>query len=687
MAAATSAAAIAISSSSSSRLLHFSNSASDCQLINPFRLEVSEAKSFISSSSPQTSKRRHGVHCMAVGTTEAEMKKNSGYEIQTLTSWLLKQEQACVIDAELTIVISSISMACKQIASLVQRASISNLTGVQGAVNVQGEDQKKLDVVSNAVFSNCLRSSGRTGIIASEEEDVPVAVEESYSGNYIVVFDPLDGSSNSDAAVSTGSIFGIYSPNDECLAVTSDDSMLSGTEQRCVVSVCQPGSNLLAAGYCMYSSSVIFVLSVGKGVFAFTLDPMYGEFVLTQENLQIPRAGKIYAIYEGNYQLWDDKLKKYIDDLKDPGPSGKPYSARYIGSLVVEQAGGRGSDGHQRILDIQPTEIHQRVPFYIGSVEEVEKLEKYLQQAGYIDAELTIVLSSISLACKQIASLLQRSSIINLTGLQGTANVQGEDQKKLDVISNELFCNCLRSSGRTGIIASEEEDVPVAVEETYSGNYIVVFDPIDGFGCQCRNVQIFNKMKIDQAKQECVISVCQPGSNLLAAGYCLYSSSVVLTLSIGGGVYGFTLDPNYGEFVLTHEDIKIPKTGRIYSFNEGNYDLWDEKLESYLNHLRQPGATGKPYSGRYIGCLVGEIHRMLLVGGIYGNPKNTNSKKGNLRLFYECAPMSFLVEQAGGKAIDGHQRILDIKPQEIHQRMPIFIESADEVEKLEKHLA
>lgn len=376
----------------------------------------------MSSCPSNVVKRRHvgvaaGVRCMAVGTTsEVATKKRSSYEIETLTNWLLKQEQSGVIDAELTIVLSSISTACKQIASLVQRAGISNLTGIQGAVNVQGEDQKKLDVVSNEVFSNCLRSSGRTGIIASEEEDVPVAVEESYSGNYIVVFDPLDGSSNIDAAVSTGSIFGIYSPNDECLADIGDDPTLGNTELRCVVNVCQPGSNLLAAGYCMYSSSVIFVITLGNGVFAFTLDPMYGEFVLTQENIQIPKTGKIYAFNEGNYQLWDDKLKKYIDDLKDPGPSGKPYSARYIGSLVgdfhrtllyggiygyprdkkskngklrllyecapmsfiVEQAGGKGSDGHQRVLDIQPTEIHQRIPLYIGSQEEVEKLEKYL---------------------------------------------------------------------------------------------------------------------------------------------------------------------------------------------------------------------------------------------------------------------------------------------------------------------
>ncbi|KAH7666500.1 Fructose-1,6-bisphosphatase protein [Dioscorea alata] len=351
------------------------------------------------------------------GVQKTETKKKSSFELQTLTTWLLKQEQAGNIDAELTIVLSSISMACKQIASLVQRAGISNLTGVQGAVNVQGEDQKKLDVVSNEVFSNCLRSSGRTGIIASEEEDVPVAVEESYSGNYIVVFDPLDGSSNIDAAVSTGSIFGIYSPNDECLADLGDDAnLLDQVEQKCVVSVCQPGSNLLAAGYCMYSSSVIFVLTVGNGVYVFTLDPMYGEFVLTQEQVKIPNAGKIYAFNEGNYRLWDDKLKAYIDSLKDPGTNGKPYSARYIGSLVgdfhrtllyggiygyprdkkskngklrllyecapmsfiVEQAGGKGSDGHQRILNIKPQEIHQRVPLFIGSVEEVEKLEKFL---------------------------------------------------------------------------------------------------------------------------------------------------------------------------------------------------------------------------------------------------------------------------------------------------------------------
>ncbi|GBG84492.1 hypothetical protein CBR_g38775 [Chara braunii] len=359
----------------------------------------------------------------AVSATEAApetTKKRSAYAITTLTNWLLQQEFEDQIDNELTVVLTSIAVACKQIASLVQRAGITNLTGVQGAVNVQGEDQKKLDVVSNEVFSSCLRSSGRTGIIASEEEDVPVAVEESYSGNYIVVFDPLDGSSNIDAAVSTGSIFGIYRPQSECIVSYDEDepTELDSEAQNCVVEVCQPGTNLLAAGYCMYSSSIIFVLSVGNGVYGFTLDPSLGEFVLTHDGIKVPPKGQIYSFNEGNYEMWDDKLKTYISDLKKPGDNGKPYSARYIGSLVgdfhrtllyggiygyprdakstngklrllyecapmsylAEQAGGRGSDGYTRVLDIIPEQVHQRIPLFVGSAEEVEKLESYLKQ-------------------------------------------------------------------------------------------------------------------------------------------------------------------------------------------------------------------------------------------------------------------------------------------------------------------
>lgn len=172
-------------------------------------------------------------------------------------------------------------------------------------------------------------------------------------------------------------------------------------------------------------------------------------------------------------------------------------------------------------------------------------------------------------------------------------------------------------------------------------------------------------LQLDKSEQRCVVSVCQPGSNLLAAGYCMYSSSVIFVLTIGTGVFAFSLDPMYGEFVLTQEKIQIPKSGKIYSFNEGNYQLWDDKLKKYMDDLKDPGPSGKPYSARYIGSLVGDFHRTLLYGGIYGYPRDKKSKNGKLRLLYECAPMSFIAEQAGGKGSDGYQRVLDITPVEV----------------------
>ena len=259
------------------------------------------------------------------------------------TTWILQQEMEENIDGELAVVLSSIGLACKQIASLVQRAGLAGMTGLAGEQNVQGEDQKKLDVISNDVFCDVLRQSGRTGVIASEEEDVPVAVEETYGGNYVVVFDPLDGSSNIDAAVSTGSIWGIYESDSSCIPdFSSEDS--AKIEEKCVMNVCQPGNNLLCAGYCMYSSSTILVLTIGQGVYGFTLDPTVGEFIMSHDNIKVPESGKIYSFNEGNYGMWSEGLKKYMDSLKDGGKEAgsKPYSARYIGSLV--------GDFHRTIL-------------------------------------------------------------------------------------------------------------------------------------------------------------------------------------------------------------------------------------------------------------------------------------------------------------------------------------------------
>lgn len=323
------------------------------------------------------------------------------------------------------------------------------------------------------------------------------------------------------------------------------------------------------------------------------------------------------------------------------------------------------------------------------------------EMKGHIDQELGIVLSSISVACKQIASLVNRAGISNLTGLAGAENVQGEDQKKLDVVSNEVFCNCLRSCGRTGVIASEEEDVPVAVEETASGNYIVVFDPLDGssnIDAGISTGSIFGiydpidgcSVEGDNAEEildKCVLNVCQPGSRLLASGYCMYSSSTVFVITVGHGVFGFTLDPAIGEFVLTHANIKIPDEGRIYSFNEGNVASWEPKLQAYMEALKAPPDSSKAYSARYIGSLVGDFHRTMLYGGIYGYPGDSKNPNGKLRLLYECAPMSMIAEQAGGKGSTGSERMLDVCPEMVHQRVPFFVGSNKEVSLAESYLA
>merc|ERR1712134_29848 len=333
------------------------------------------------------------------------------------------------------------------------------------------------------------------------------------------------------------------------------------------------------------------------------------------------------------------------------------------------------------------------------------------EMKGNIKNEMAVVLSSIALACKQISSLVTRAGLSGMTGLAGETNVQGEDQKKLDVISNDIFSDCLRNCGRTGTIASEEEDIPVAIDQTFSGDYVVCFDPLDGssnidagisvgsiFGifepneeCNLEGREIVTESTdgddLDISQQEALLHCCRPGKDLLSAGYVMYSSSTVLVLSVGDGVVGFTLDNLIGDFVMTHADIKIPETGKIYSFNEGNAANWSEGLKNYMSHVKAPEGEGSsPYSARYIGSLVGDFHRTMLYGGIYGFPGDKKNVNGKLRLLYECAPMSFLAEQAGGKGSTGTGRVLDIVPEQVHQRCPLFIGSTKEVEIIEKFL-
>ncbi|CDF33502.1 fructose-1,6-bisphosphatase precursor [Chondrus crispus] len=335
-------------------------------------------------------------------------------------------------------------------------------------------------------------------------------------------------------------------------------------------------------------------------------------------------------------------------------------------------------------------------------------LTRYMIQSAMDNTDLEhmqdmqSLMSSIQLACKKISSLVQRAGISNLTGLEdggGSVNVQGEEQKKLDVLSNEVLKNALRYSGKMGIIASEEEDEPVVVDEVYSGNYVAVFDPLDGssnidagiatgtiFGIFVQNTGCLAsdwESKIDESELTCLYNTMQPGSNLVAAGYCMYSSSCMMVLTTGHGVNGFTLDPQIGEFVLTHPDMKIPERGNIYSFNEANEPAWDPILQKYVQNLKTgQGQTNQRYSSRYIGSLVADVHRTILYGGVFGYPGDAKNPNGKLRLLYECAPMSFIVEQAGGIATTGKDRIMDIIPNAVHQRMPLIIGSKDDVQEL-----
>ena len=253
---------------------------------------------------------------------------------------------------EVESIFTSIQTACKSISSLVRRAPLEGTTGLEdggGSINVQGEEQKKLDVICNSVLKNALSWAGKLGTVASEEEDEPILLDnrgnKAYSndvlveqeGQYIAVFDPLDGSSNVDAGIPTGTIFGIFYNNDECLIDEDPDQILDDDEKRCLFNTLQPGENLVAAGYCLYSSATTLVFTLGSGVHGFTLDETIGEFVLTHSNIQIPSRGKIYSFNEANRWDWDTPLQEYITDIQQGrGDTKTRYSSRYIGSMVAD---------------------------------------------------------------------------------------------------------------------------------------------------------------------------------------------------------------------------------------------------------------------------------------------------------------------------------------------------------------
>ncbi|KAK7343734.1 hypothetical protein VNO77_12726 [Canavalia gladiata] len=297
--------------------------------------------------------------------------------------------------------------------------------------------------------------------------------------------------------------------------------------------------------------------------------------------------------------------------------------------------------------------------------------------------DFTILLNHIVLGCKFVCSAVNKAGLAKLIGLAGETNVQGEEQKKLDVLSNEVFIKALISSGRTCILVSEEDEEATFVEPSKRGKYCVVFDPLDGssnIDCGVSIGTIFGIYSVKEDREPTIEDVLQPGKNMLAAGYCMYGSSCTLVLSTGTGVDGFTLDPSLGEFILTHPDIKIPKRGKIYSVNEGNAKNWDGPTTKYVEECKFPKDGSSPKSLRYIGSMVADVHRTLLYGGIFLYPADKKSPNGKLRVLYEVFPMSFLMEQAGGQAFTGKQRALDLVPKKLHERSPVFLGSYDDVE-------
>jgi len=332
--------------------------------------------------------------------------------------------------------------------------------------------------------------------------------------------------------------------------------------------------------------------------------------------------------------------------------------------------------------------------------------------------DLETLISSIQTACKTIGSLVARAHITGTVGAHGSGgsiNIQGEEQKKLDVITNDVLKKALRFTGKMGVIASEEEDIPLDVESDEqipmydfapildeTSRYIAVFDPLDGssnvdagiptgtiFGIFEQNDEECvicddDLDECDPAKSEramrCVQSTLQPGSNLVASGYCLYSSSTFFCLTLGAGVNIFTLDPNIGEFILTHPNVKIPQRGNIYSVNEANRQQWDLPMQEYISALQKgEGQSGTRYTSRYIGSMVGDVHRTLIYGGLFAYPADSKNPDGKLRLLYEAAPMAFLIEQAGGLALTGKTRVMDLLPKSVHQRVPLVLGSRDDV--------
>jgi fructose-1,6-bisphosphatase I len=313
----------------------------------------------------------------------------------------------------------------------------------------------------------------------------------------------------------------------------------------------------------------------------------------------------------------------------------------------------------------------------------------------YAKGELSRLLRDIGIAAKIVNREVNKAGLMDILGDAGTTNIQGEGQKKLDVYADEQFISALRSGGECGLVASEEHDDCIWIDSLVSkdAKYMVCIDPLDGSSNIDVNVSVGTIFSIYRryssveqgriGKEE----VLQPGTQQVAAGYIIYGSSTMLVYTTGKGVNGFTLDPSIGEFCLSHPNMRIPKQGAIYSVNEGNYLEFPQGIKSYIKYCQvEDKTTNRPYSSRYIGSMVADIHRNLIKGGVFLYPRTASHPQGKLRLMYECNPLAFIIEQAGGKASHGNGRILDIQPKSLHERCQIFIGSSDMVDQIEQFL-
>ncbi|EKB56687.1 class 1 fructose-bisphosphatase [Bergeyella zoohelcum] len=312
----------------------------------------------------------------------------------------------------------------------------------------------------------------------------------------------------------------------------------------------------------------------------------------------------------------------------------------------------------------------------------------------YSTGELSRLLSAIRLAAKVVNREVNKAGIADITGAHGNTNVQGEEQQKLDVIANDIFITALSQREVVCGIASEENDDIIEIKCGANGHlskYVVLIDPLDGSSNIDVNVSVGTIFSIYRRVTEPGTPVkiedfLQKGTEQVAAGYVIYGSSTMIVYTTGNGVNGFTLDPSLGIFYLSHPNMKYSENGKIYSVNEGNYIKFPQGVKNYIKYC-QAQEGDRPYTSRYIGSLVADFHRNMIKGGIYMYPSYANAPNGKLRLLYECNPMAFLAEQAGGKATNGYKRILELQPTELHQRVPFFCGSKNMVEKAEEFMS